>query len=45
MSRFTLLDAVVLFAYLIGTTLLGMWLGRDQKSARDYFVADRAIPW
>lgn len=45
MSRFTLLDGFVLFAYLIGTTALGMWLGRSQKSARDYFVADKAIPW
>jgi SSS family solute:Na+ symporter len=45
MTRFTLLDAVVLIAYLVGTTLLGVWLGRSQKSARDYFVADRAIPW
>src|ERR687896_1058200 len=44
-SRFTLLDAVVLLVYLVGTTALGMWLGRDQKDARDYFVADRAIPW
>jgi SSS family solute:Na+ symporter len=42
---FTGIDAVVLLAYLIGTTALGMWLGRDQKSARDYFVADKAIPW
>jgi SSS family solute:Na+ symporter len=42
---FTVIDAVVLLAYLVGTTALGMWLGRDQKSARDYFVADKAIPW
>src|SRR5687767_14618876 len=42
---FTAIDAVVLLAYLVGTTALGMWLGRDQKSARDYFVADKAIPW
>jgi SSS family solute:Na+ symporter len=46
MSRgFTAIDVVVLLAYLVGTTLLGVWLGRSQKSARDYFVADRAIPW
>ena len=44
-STFTLLDAAVLLAYLVGTTALGMWLGRNQKDARDYFVADRAIPW
>jgi SSS family transporter len=28
-----------------GTTALGVWLGRGQKSARDYFVASQAIPW
>src|SRR5918999_2554419 len=44
-SRFTLLDAVVLLVYLVGTTALGMWLGRDQKDAKDYFVAGHAIPW
>jgi solute:Na+ symporter, SSS family len=44
-AGFTVLDGVVLLAYLVGTTLLGVWLGRSQKSARDYFVADRAIPW
>src|SRR5919202_7021779 len=44
-STFTALDAVVLVAYLAGTTALGMWVGRRQKDAKDYFVADRAIPW
>ena len=42
---FTALDFAVLIAYLIGTTLLGVWLGRNQKDARDYFVANQAIPW
>ena len=42
---FTALDFGVLVLYLVGTTLLGVWLGRSQKSARDYFVADKAIPW
>ena len=44
-STFTLLDAVVLLAYLGGTTALGMYVGRKQKDAKDYFVADRNIPW
>jgi len=44
-TRFTTLDAVVLVAYLAGTTALGLWVGRRQRDARDYFVADRAIPW
>src|SRR5687768_12227138 len=44
-NSFTVLDLVVLLVYLVGTTLLGVWLGRDQKDAKDYFVADKAIPW
>ncbi len=45
MTHFTILDVIVLLAYLGATTVLGVWLGRDQKTARDYFVADKAIPW
>ncbi|MHB8839066.1 MAG: sodium:solute symporter [Gemmatimonadaceae bacterium] len=44
-SRFNLLDLLVLVTYLAGTTALGVWLGRNQKSSTDYFVADRSIPW
>lgn len=44
-QTFTLLDAFVLVAYLAGTTALGMYVGRKQKNATDYFVADRNIPW
>src|SRR5918992_4077588 len=44
-TGFTALDLAVLIAYLIGTTLLGVWLGRAQKDAKDYFVAGHAIPW
>jgi solute:Na+ symporter, SSS family len=44
-TRFTTLDAIVLVAYLVGTTSLGLYVGRKQKDAKDYFVADGAIPW
>lgn len=44
-QTFTLLDVIVLVAYLGGTTALGLYLGRRQKDAKDYFVADRNIPW
>jgi SSS family transporter len=44
-GTFNLLDLFVLLLYLGGTTALGMWIGRDQKSTNDYFVAERAIPW
>ena len=45
MTRFTTLDVVVLIAYLAGTTGLGLYVGRRQRDAKDYFVADGAIPW
>ena len=44
-SKFGLLDLAVVIAYLAGTTALGVWLGRNQKNSRDYFVADRNLPW
>lgn len=42
---FTAIDLSVVVVYLLGTTALGIWVGRRQKDAKDYFVADRAIPW
>jgi SSS family solute:Na+ symporter len=45
MRALTALDIVVIVTYLIGATLLGIWVGRRQKDAKDYFVAGREIPW
>jgi len=42
---FTAIDFAVVLAYLLGTTVLGLWVGWRQRDAKDYFVADRAIPW
>ena len=39
------LDILVIVAYLAGTTLLGVWVGRRQRDSKDYFVAGREIPW
>jgi SSS family transporter len=39
------LDFLVIIAYLVGITALGVYVGRKQKDAKDYFVADREIPW
>jgi SSS family transporter len=44
-NSFTALDLIVLVAYLAGTTFLGVFLGRNQKNTRDYFVANHTIPW
>src|SRR5262245_55652488 len=38
-------DLLVIAGYLAGTTALGLWVGRRQRDAKDYFVADRSIPW
>jgi SSS family transporter len=42
---FNSLDLVVLGLYLVGVVAFGTLLGRKQKDARDYFLADRSIPW
>jgi solute:Na+ symporter, SSS family len=39
------LDYAVLIAYILGVTVWGALLGRKQRHARDYFLADRGIPW
>lgn len=38
------LDTAIVVAYLIATTLLGIWLGRGQKNNRDYFLAGHRLP-
>src|SRR6266480_3574026 len=45
MRTITALDIAVIITYLAGTTVLGMWVGRRQRDAKDYFVAGRSIPW
>jgi len=42
---FNTLDLVILGLYLVGVVAFGTLLGRRQKDARDYFLADRSIPW
>jgi solute:Na+ symporter, SSS family len=42
---FTTLDTVVLALYVGAVTLWGVWLGRGQSGARDYFLGGRDLPW
>jgi solute:Na+ symporter, SSS family len=44
-TSFGVLDIVVMVGYIVGVTAFGTWLGTRQKDARDYFLADRSIPW
>src|SRR3954466_12668031 len=39
------IDFLVIAAYLVGITALGVFVGRRQKDSSDYFVAGREIPW
>jgi solute:Na+ symporter, SSS family len=39
------LDLVIIFGYLVGITLFGVWFSRKQKTTRDYFLGDRNVPW
>jgi len=38
-------DWFVIVIYLMGVIAFGVWLGRGQKSARDYFLGSRNISW
>src|SRR3982075_3125090 len=39
------LDFAIIALYLIGITLFGLRFRKKQRSLRDYFLADRNIPW
>jgi SSS family transporter len=39
------LDLVIIFGYLIGVTLFGVWFANKQETTEDYFVGDRNVPW
>ncbi len=39
------LDLIIIAIYLAGITLFGLRFRKRQRSLRDYFLADRDIPW
>jgi len=38
-------DLTILIAYLIATVAFGLYMGRGQKSATDYLLGGRNLPW
>ena len=40
-----LFDLALIAIYLVGITLFGLRFRKKQRSLRDYFLADRNIPW
>ena len=49
MKEFVLIDWVIFFTYAIIIVFLGLWVSRtkkgQQKTAQDYFLASRSLPW
>ena len=45
MEKFGLLNWTIVFAYLVGNLLLGWYLSRRVKTAKDYYLGDRSTPW
>src|SRR5260370_8044472 len=43
--RLHTLDVAIIVVYLIAITLLGLRVRKSPRSLRDYFLADRNIPW
>lgn len=43
--NFSYIDIIIVVLYLAGITAYGIIKGGKQKSARDYFVSEKAIPW
>jgi SSS family transporter len=41
----SVLDLLILVAYVVGVVALGMWVGRGAKSAAEYAVGDRSQAW
>jgi SSS family transporter len=45
MRLFTMWDWIVVVVYLAGIIVFGVWIGRGQKTTRDYFLGSRNVPW
>jgi len=43
--RLHLLDVIIIAVYLVSITFFGLRFRRSQRTVRDYFLADRNIPW
>jgi SSS family solute:Na+ symporter len=45
MEHLTGLDLTVVVAYFAAVVLIGILVSRRERSASDYFLAGRALPW
>jgi SSS family solute:Na+ symporter len=43
--NFSYLDVIIIILYLVGVAAFGIIKGGKQKTAKDYFLSEKAIPW
>ena len=44
-THFGIIDASIIFAYLLMLTLIGVYFSRKQKNLEEYFLASRTMSW
>ncbi|MEW6062678.1 MAG: sodium:solute symporter, partial [Bacteroidota bacterium] len=42
---FSILDYAIVAVYLLGITVIGMYIGRKQRSSKDYFLGGKEMSW
>ena len=45
MVEFAGVDIAIIVGYLVLVVAIGLWAGRVERNAEDYFLAARALPW
>ena len=41
----SVIDSLIVVAYMLAVVLFGLWLGRKRQSSADYFLGGRSLPW
>jgi len=44
-TDWTTIDLVAVVVYLVVVVAVGLWVGRGERNADDYFLAGRSLPW
>src|SRR4029077_9757363 len=44
-AQLAAIDVIIVVAYALATTLLGVWFTRRQRDLNTYFVGDRDVSW
>jgi len=45
MAKLSSIDVAVVIFYLVAVIVFGLWAGRGERNATDYFLAGRGLPW